>query len=261
MAIECLMAQHAFAVLAYGNSPFLRACLASLKAQTVQSRVVIVTSTPSEFIRDASREFGVDLIVNPLREGIAGDWNFGLAATGARFVTLAHQDDIYEPGFLAETLSVFDARNGQICFTGYQEIDDAGARKSSKISKVKHLIEFLTVGRAQAVRGWRLRAYLSFGNPLPCSSVTLDTAALESFSFSGDYASNLDWDAWWRLMAAGKTFLRAPGRLVGRRHNALTATSGLIKDGTRAVEDLVMFCRAWHRPLGDAIAFVYRAGY
>ena len=43
----------------------------------------------------------------PRREDIAGDWNFGLRATGARYVTLAHQDDTYAQRFLEQTLAAF----------------------------------------------------------------------------------------------------------------------------------------------------------
>jgi glycosyltransferase involved in cell wall biosynthesis len=252
-------ADHVFVVPAFGDSPFLAGCLRSLRAQWLPSAVVIVTSTPSDFIAAAARDADVEVIVNPDRKGIAADWNFALGVAGRRYATLAHQDDTYAPDFVAQTLTAFAADSGGVlCFTGYQEIDDAGGAKSSKISRVKHLIELTTLGRSRAVRGPRLRAYLSFGNPLPCSSVTFDTKKLRGFRFSSEYASNLDWDAWWRLMEDGATFLRTPDRLVGRRHNALTATAGLKRDGVRADEDLIMFRRAWPRPVADAIAAVYR---
>jgi hypothetical protein len=253
--------EHAFVAPCFGDSPFLPGCLASLKAQTLPSRILVTTSTPSDFIFGAAREAGVDVVVNPERRGIAADWNFGLRAAEARFVTLAHQDDTYAPAFAAETMAAFASGAGGLCFTGYDEIDDAGAPVSSKISRAKHLIESVTLGGARAVGGLRLRAFLSFGNPLPCSSVTYDLARLGDFAFSGDYASNLDWDAWWRLMLAGETFLRIPARLVARRHNQLTETSRLLREGVRRREDLAMFRRAWPRPLSDAIAFAYRAGY
>jgi hypothetical protein len=254
-------ADHAFVVLAYGDSPFLPACLGSLAAQTTESRTVVATSTPSDFITRTAGDFGFEVLVNPERRGIAADWNFGLTATEARFVTLAHQDDTYEAGFLAQTMAAFEAGDGVLSFTSYQEIDDDGAPKSSKVSKAKHLIEAATLGHALRVRGLRLRAFLSFGNPLPCSSVTYDRAAIPDFRFGADFASNLDWDAWWRLMSEGRAFVRAPQRLVGRRHNRLTTTSAHLRDGTRRREDAAMFRRAWPRPLGDAIAFVYRTGY
>jgi glycosyltransferase involved in cell wall biosynthesis len=257
-----LAAEHSFVVPAYGDSPFLAGCLASLRAQTLGSRLVLTTSTPSPFIDKAAAEFGVEVLVNPQKAGIAADWNFALAATGARLVTLAHQDDVYFPRFLERSLELLSGvPDAALCFTAYQEIDDAGAPKSSKVSLAKHLLERLTLGSVETVRGARLRAFLSFGNPLPCSSVTFNRRRLASFEFSGDYASNLDWDAWLRLEHSGETFLRAAERLVGRRHNPLTATSQLIRDGRRKQEDLRIFQRLWPAPLDQVIAYAYRAGY
>jgi glycosyltransferase involved in cell wall biosynthesis len=252
---------HAFVVLGYGRSPFLGDALASLAKQTRASRMIIATSTPNDHIAKAAAAHGVQVLVNRTREGIGADWNFALEATDARFVTLAHQDDVYYPRFLDASLRALAESGAALAFTGYQEIDDAGAAKESKISRVKHAIEAAALGRATRVSGLRLRAFLSFGNPLPCSSVTYDRDALKGFRFSADYKSNLDWDAWWRLMAAGVRFAHVPERLVGRRHNALTETAALTRAGVRAAEDAQMFRRAWPRPFADALHFAYRAGY
>lgn len=146
--------QHAFVVLAYKDSPFLRACLASVCAQTRPSAVVIATSTPSPYIEDVAKSFGVQVKVNPLHSGIAGDWAFGLSVTDARYVTLAHQDDVYYPTFAQQTLETFErSAKAALCFTGYEEIDDEGRPKSSKISKIKHLIQFFAIGSREKSKG------------------------------------------------------------------------------------------------------------
>lgn len=253
---------HVFMVLAYGDSPFLAGCLASLKAQTRASRIVVSTSTPSAAIEQAANAAGTVLRVNTGKPGIGPDWNFALRNADAQYVTLAHQDDVYAATFTAATLELF-ARHpeGTLCFTGYQQIDDGGAPKSSKISRVKHLIEAVTLGRRERVSGARLRMFLSFGNPLPCSSVTFDRERLAGFSFDETYASNLDWDAWWRLYRERRVFLRAPARLVGRRHNELTETSRLILSGQRQREDAEMFRRIWPAPLNRLLARLYAASY
>ena len=253
---------HSFVVLAYKDSPFLPACVASVCAQTHPSRVVITTSTPSAFIDEVAQRHGVEVRVNPERGGIAADWTFGLSATDARYVTLAHQDDVYYPAFAERTLETFRRnREGVLCFTGYEEIDDNGRPKSSKISKIKHLIQFLAIGGRERVAGRPLRAILALGNTLPCSTVTYDRSRLGDFAFSRELASNLDWEAWMSLLDRGETFLHANDRLVGRRHNDLTETSALIRDGRRAREDLVMFRRLWPKAISDLIAYVYRLGY
>src|SRR5690606_17816967 len=71
--------QHSFVVPAYGVSPHLRDCLASLRAQTVQSPVVIATSTPSPALEKIAAEFGADLAVHGPNAGIGRDWNFALS--------------------------------------------------------------------------------------------------------------------------------------------------------------------------------------
>jgi hypothetical protein len=253
---------HAFVVLAYKDSPFLTDCLRSLAMQRTPSEIIIATSTPSDFIAAAAVSFGVKLIVNPVQAGIGADWNFGLNVSPRRFVTLAHQDDLYDRNFLHQTQIAFSKRpEGVVCFTGYQEIDDAGRPKRSKISRVKHLLSLATLGRRRRVQGLRLRAFLSFGNPLPCSSVTFDRSRLKDFAFREDMVSNLDWDAWLRLCRTGAILLHEPGRLVGRRHNAITETRRLIETGYRQQEDAVMFGRLWPPPIARALALAYRASY
>jgi glycosyltransferase involved in cell wall biosynthesis len=257
-----LAADHVFVALAYGNSPFLPDCLRSLRAQRVQSRIVVATSTPSDDIARAAHGAGAELLVNPQRRGIGADWNFALRAARARLVTLAHQDDIYHPDFAGRTLALFQRHTGEpLCFTGYREITDEGTPRHSKTTAVKRLITAATIGTREVAAGHRLRLFLSFGNPIPCSSVTFDLSCVPGFAFDETLASNLDWEAWWRLHRAGHVFLHCPEPLVGRRCNELSETSRLIRDGRRRQEDVTMFETIWPKPVGRTIAYLYRAGY
>ena len=257
-----LAPDHAFVVMAHGDSPFLPGGLASLRAQSLSSRIVVATSTPSPFIGKASAAASAPLIINPERGGIAADWNFALHAGEARYVTLAHQDDVYFPLFLARSLDLLATVPGAaLSFTGYVEIGDDGSRVRSRTSLIKHTLEAMTLGGRVAPSPARLRAFLSLANPLPCSSVTFDRARLDDFAFSDAFRSNLDWDAWLRLLDGGAVFARTAERLVGRRHNQLTATAALTRDGVREREDQVMFRRLWPRPVADLIALAYKSGY
>src|SRR5574341_1735144 len=82
---------HSFAVLAYGESPYVEECIRSLGAQSIKSRIFLATSTPSAFLRALSVQHGIPLVVNGLREGIAADWSFAYDACATKYVTLAHQ--------------------------------------------------------------------------------------------------------------------------------------------------------------------------
>ena len=262
MTVPRPRADHAFMVLAYGDSPFLADCLGSLQGQTVASQIVVATSTPSPHIERAAENAGAPLLVNPQRRSIGADWNFALAAAAQRFVTLAHQDDLYHPEFLARTLAALAAcPEAVLCFTDASEVDDAGRTRRTKVGMAKAALTAAILDRRVSVAGWRQRLFLSFGNPLACSSVTFDRARIPDFRFSEDLSSNLDWEAWWRLHREGRTFAHSPHPLIGRRSNELSATARLKRSGARRREDLAMFERIWPRPIGQAIACLYRAGY
>ena len=262
MSHDDLEPRHAFVVMAHGDSPFLAGCLLSLRSQTRPSRITMTTSTPSAFVRDAARDFACDLIVNPRRAGIASDWNFALRATRARYVTLCHQDDAYFPTFLERSLGHLE-EDGEatLCFTGYRQIADDGSPTRSLVSMVTHGLEWATLGSDTRPSPRRVGAFLSLGNPLPCSSVTFDRSKLGAFRFCDAFQSNLDWDAWLRLTRRGDIFVRDPLKLVGRRRNALTATSRLIAEGVRRREDVQMFRRLWPTPIAEMVASLYRWGY
>lgn len=253
---------HAFVVLAYQRSPFLGACLASLQAQTSPSRVLIVTATPNDHIAEQAALCGAGLTINPFPSGMAGDFNFGLRASGARFVTLAHQDDLYQTDFLARTLDLFTRRpEGALSFTGYHEIDDDGAVRRSKVSLANTVLTGATLGGGETVRGLRSRLFLGLGCAIPCSSVTFDMHKLADFSFSPDLSCCMDWDAWWRLRESGHLFLRTPQRLVHRRYNGQTATAQAKREGHRQSEDLAILRAIWPSRIGDLVHRVYSLGY
>jgi hypothetical protein len=253
---------HAFVVLAYERSPFLSACLASLENQTITSRVLIATSTPNADISEQAQRYDADLKINPQRSGMAGDFNFGLGASGARFVTLVHQDDLYEPTFLARTLGMFARQpSGALNFTGYREIDDAGQVRRSKISIANDLLTAGTLGRTETLSRLRSRLFLGLGCAIPCSSVTYDLQKLGDFRFSSELSCCLDWDAWWRLRQSGHVFLRTPERLVHRRYNGQTATSQAKREGRRQSEDLAILRAIWPSHIADLVHRVYSLGY
>ncbi len=172
--------------MAFGKSPYLRDCLSSLTSQSIQSEIEITTSTPCDYIINTSEAYAVPVIVNPRADGIAADWNFALAATGAAGSPSPIRTTSIS-GFAARSLALLDALAAAVlCFTGYEEIDDDGAPATSRISIVKHLIE-QSPRRGDRVSGGRLRAFLSFGNPLPCSSVTFDARPDRRLPFPGNW--------------------------------------------------------------------------
>ncbi len=91
------MNEHTFVIPAYGESPYLEACIQSLLAQATTGNVVVTTSTPNAHIQNLTQKYNLPYVVNYGAKGIASDWNFALDSANAKYATIAHQDDIYEP--------------------------------------------------------------------------------------------------------------------------------------------------------------------
>ena len=115
--------QHTFAICAYKESRFLEACILSLKNQSIPGNIILTTSTPNKFISDIAEKYKIKVFINKKRSGIAEDWNFAYKQVETPLVTIAHQDDIYEPKYLSELLEKINrSKYPLIYFTNYYEI-------------------------------------------------------------------------------------------------------------------------------------------
>lgn len=255
---------HAFVIPAYGQSPYLAACIASLKAQRgPASRIVITTSTPSPALERIAHETGVALYVNPQRDGIGLDWNFALAHADAAYVTLAHQDDLFRDDYVERMrAAVAGVENLLIAFSDFDEVTPSGPRPLHVNLRVKRaLVRHAFRGRVAIATRREKRRLLAWGNPIGCPSVVFHRAALPDFRFDEAMGSNLDWDAWLRLAERPGRFVHVPQPLVTRRIHPASETTSLLADTRRLAEDRAMFRKVWPAPIAEAILLVYRAGY
>ena len=255
--------EHASVVLAYGDSPHLRECLASLRAQTVASHTIIASSTPSSYLEQMAKEFDVPLMINSQRSGIANDWSFGYRCANTRYVTLAHQDDRYRPHYVAAMREA--ARRHQdalILFSDYGEIIDSTCVSTNALLAAKRmlLIPFRLFGGALRNEFLR-RMVLSFGSPIPCPAVTFHKERIGPFEFSTDYQINMDWDAWIRLAARPGAFVSVPAVLLEHRIHEESATTAGIRSSQRAIEDRRMFARLLPGPFAAVVWWLYRISY
>lgn len=255
---------HAFCIPAYGHSPWLSGCLASLKRQSAgNSRIVVITSTPSDELSRVSREAGLPLIETGQRPGIDTDWNFALTATDARFVTIAHQDDLYAPDFSARTRDAFMRhRDALLVMTRYAEHTPAGRRPANRNMRVKSILsEWAFLGREAIASRSARRRLLCLGNPVCCPSVTFDRAKIPDFRFSAGYRTNLDWDAWIRLADEPGSFVYLREALLSKGIHAGSETTATIASSAREDEDRQLFGRFWPAPVVSALMTLYRRGY
>ena len=258
------MNEHSFAVLAYRDSPHLQACLFSLVKQSSSSSIYIATSTPSIYLEQMARRFGVPLFVTQKGQGIAHDWNFALAQAKTKYVTIAHQDDVYLPDFAESCLqSLRKKPDAMICFSDYTEIlDDDDERETNLLLMVKRTILFFFMPLRKHISSifWK-KAFLSLGCPIAAPSVTYNMENLPDFQFSASFSINLDWDAWYRLACQKGSFVFVNKILLQHRIHEESATTLGLKATKRQVEDITMFRRFWPKFVVYLLAKIYAISY
>ncbi|MBQ9195839.1 MAG: glycosyltransferase [Clostridia bacterium] len=252
---------HVFAICAYRESPYLEECVRSLERQDTLSSMILCTATPNAHIEGIAAAHHIPVYVNRGAHGIAEDWNFALSQANAPLVTLAHQDDVYDPGYLRETLKQIDRFDRPlICFTDYYEIHNGQKVFSDKNKNLK-IKEFLLFpfrwAWAQKSR-WMRRRMLSVSDAICCPSVTFVKPNLPETVFRPHFKSDLDWEAWERLSRLEGSFCYAHQPLMGHRIHAESTTTEVIGDHNgRSAEDLEMYMKFWPRPVAVLLNRLY----
>lgn len=249
---------HTFVLCAYQESPYLDECIQSLTYQTTPGKILIVTSTYCEHIQRAADKYHIKLLVNHGKSGIAADWNFGYSQAETPLVTIAHQDDIYEPEYVERLVALINtSAHPLIAFTDYGELRNGQKVYHNQLLKVKRILLFpLRIKMLQGSKFVRRRS-LSFGSGICCPSVVYVCHNLPEKIFQENYRSNLDWQAWEQLSKLDGDFLYCPKRLLLHRIHSGSETSRIIADNKRKQEDLEMFCRFWPHTIAKALAKLY----
>lgn len=258
-----MVRDHSFVVPAYGNSPYLADCLESLLSQTASgSEIVLSTSTPSESLYRLAEGFSIPVREHAPNAGIGRDWNYALDCATRSWVTIAHQDDIYLPDFVARTMAaVEDVADAAMVFTDYAELLDGRIRGRTGMLRIKTLLlELGFLGRNSISRVPQKIRTLRFGCPVACPAVTLGPP-LSNLRFSENLKVDLDWEAWIRAARSPGAFCYVREPLMLHRIHGASETSAGVRDGVRAREDLAMFSAMWPKPIASLIARLYSLSY
>ncbi|RDU22085.1 glycosyltransferase [Anaerosacchariphilus polymeriproducens] len=251
------MKQHIFVVCAYRESDYLETCIRSLLAQTIKTEIIIITSTPNDFIKKTALKYGLKLVENHgIKKGIGYDFDFALNTGKAKYVTIAHQDDTYEPDFVKKVLDDVDDST-IIAFTDYHEERKMGIIRTNTNLKIKRLL--LTPLKIKLFQKSRFvrRRILGIGNAICCPSVTFRKDAIETPLFANDFKSNVDWYAWEQLSKQKGKFVYIDKDLMMHRVHEESTTTEIIKENTRTKEDYKMFCCFWPRWFAKILTKVY----
>lgn len=260
--MKYLPSNHTFAVCAYKESIFLEECILSLKQQTVKSNIIMCTSTPNEYIENLAGKYHIRLFINKTSGGIASDWNFAYKSAETVLVTLAHQDDVYEPEYLENMLAGMNSGNSNILigFTDYYEIQNRKKVDSKQFLnlRIKRLLLFPLRSKILQSSIWVRRRILSLGDPIGCPSVTYVKSNLPETVFQSHFQAALDWQTWGSLSKRKGRFLYVSKSLMGHRMYEESTTVKMINEnGRRAKEDYEMFKEFWPEPIAKLICRLY----
>ncbi len=258
---------HSFVIPAYGESPYLEECIQSLRAQELPSAIHVCTSTPNDHIAALCKRYELPYHVNAGGGSIAADWSFALHTPDTRYVTLAHQDDVYDPRYSALCVEAAERhRDASIVFCDYAELvirdKQQFIRSSNLVLLVKRCILFAFFLHRSALRG-RAQKYwlLAFGSPISCPTVLFNREELGSFAFDEHYRVNLDWAAWRSLAQMSGAFVFLRPRLVFHRIYAESSTSRGLHTRDRQREDSEMFAQFWPTFIAKILSRFYSLAY
>jgi len=255
---------HSFAIPVYRAAPNLADLVESLRAQTIFcSDILLATSTPSTELCAFAKHHALPLHINPQHFDIAADWNFALAAAQTKWVTIAHQDDLFAPSYVDRLGSALLRHPGAlIAFCDYSEHTPLGTRPININLRIKRALRERAFGARDCITVPRDKVrLLSLGNPICCPSVMLDRSLLADFSFPSGFQTNLDWKAWLGLASrpGGFVYVREP--LVSKGVHAASETTATIANRSREREDRAIFDTLWPKPIAVVLATLYRLGY
>lgn len=253
--------QHTFAICAYKESPYLEECILSIKNQDIKSNAIIITSTPNDFIKQLASKYQIPYFVNDGEGGITQDWNFAYAHAGTEYITITHQDDVYERNYLRNVLRALKrAGKPLIFFSDYYEIRNGEAVFTNRLLRIKKLMLLPLRVKAFQKSRWVRRRILSLGSPICCPSVTFAAKNLPKVIFQNGFRACEDWEAWEMISKIPGEFVYVPKKLMGHRIHEESETSAIIGDNKRSEEEFIMFCKFWPKSVAKILIKWYAKG-
>lgn len=236
--------KHTFAICAYKESEYLELCIQSIQEQTKKSQVIMCTSTPNKLINTLAEKYRIPLYINTGDKGITQDWNFALRKSSTKYVTIAHQDDIYESTYTEKMVKSLDMQDDCIIgFSNYYEIRNGNNINKNKILRIKRYMNI--VFKISSKNKFIRRRVISLGDPICCPAVIFNREKCPDFWFNNEYKVSCDWEAWSRLAEEKGRFIYIDEQLMGHRIYEDSTTTEMIKNGVRLQEDKNIYQRYW----------------
>lgn len=251
---------HTFVVCAYKENPFLESTVKALIGQTVLGKIIISTSTPNDHIRSVAEKFDIPIVVNPHPHLAGDDWNYGYDQVETALVTMAHQDDIYEPTYLETILKAaneYSSGELSIVFTDYYEMREGENVGKNTLLGIKRIMNAPLKSKKFNGSVFVKKRILAFGDSICCPAVTFNKSFLGESIFDTTYKNSCDYKTLVDLACRPGRFIYIPELLVGHRIYAESATSLNLAENIRKKEDAEIFETLWPKPVAHLVNTVY----
>lgn len=266
--------RHVFAICAYKESEYLEKCILSLKNQTLPTPIIICTSTPNDYIRGLAEKYEIPLYVREGKSDIRDDWNFAYNTADASYVTVAHQDDVYNKHFARALIRKVDtfhqrfpetakdrSKDFSMHFTDYRPLKNESTEKLDINCRIRKFLRGPMKSMHLGQKKWARRMILSMGNSIVCPSVTYNKDKLGDSIFTSELKFNIDWDTFLKLAKVPGAFLYTDRPLTYYRvHDGATSKAFIVNNG-RVIEDTAMFCKFWPKFMAKFIMIFYKFAY
>ena len=256
-----MFSEHTFAICAYKESEYLETCIKSIINQTLSSNVIICTSTDNDFVRKLSNKYNIELHVRSGIPDIKDDWNFAFNSAKTKYVTLAHQDDVYNKKYVENLSKKIKKHNDfSMYYTGYRPI------KKNQITTdvnciIRAMLRFpMNFGFLQN-KCWAKKMTLAFGNSICCPSCTYNKEVLGENMFTSELKFNIDWDTFYKLATQDGRFLYNNKVLTYYRIHDNATSKEFIDNSGRIYDDTVMFDKFWPHFITKIIMKFYKKAY
>jgi len=249
---------HTFVICAYKDNPHLEETILSLKNQTLKCKVALSTSTPSEYIENICKNQEIEMYINPNPKGAGSDWNYAYKMADTKLVTIAHQDDFYEPEFLETVLKYMNKRDDIIItFTDYYEQKLGKKETKNTLLFIKRLMNWPMSLKVFQKSKFVRRRMLSIGCAICCPAVTYVKENAGEEVFDTKYINSCDYKTWVNLSAKKGAFVYIKKQLIAHRIYAESATTLNLSENIRAKEDLEILSIFWPKPIAKLINKLY----
>lgn len=237
--------QHTFAICAYKDSEYLECCIKSLIGQREYSDIIMCTSTPDEYIGHMADKYDIPLYIREEESDIVDDWNFAVDHVKTQWLTVAHQDDVYNEQYSKVLLEEISRMPDAVfAFTDYHPIKD-GIITTDLNSRLRRFFRSpMKCSKLAHSKFWK-KYILSCGNSICCPTCAYKKDGIPGVIFRSHLKFACDWETFEELSHLDAPFLYIPKVLTYYRiHEGATSMEWTVSN-RREEEELYMFRKFW----------------